>query len=67
VTFTAGTTNVTAIGGQDYVDRAPFPLYLDAGRTRLTFEVEIIGEWHARAKRDVHGVACERQRRGAGP
>ena len=44
VTFDITTSNASALAGSDYVARSQTGRYLDAGRTRLVFEVGILGD-----------------------
>jgi hypothetical protein len=44
VTFDIATSNATALAGSDYVARSQPGRYLDAGRSRIVFEVSILGD-----------------------
>lgn len=44
VTFDIATSNGTATAGSDYVARSQAGRFVDAGRTRLVFEVEVKGD-----------------------
>lgn len=44
VTFNIATSNGSAIAGSDYVTRSQTGRYIDAGRTRVQFEVQVNGD-----------------------
>ena len=44
VTFNIATSNGSAVAGSDYTARSETGRYLDAGRTRLVFEVPVLGD-----------------------
>jgi hypothetical protein len=49
VTFDIATSNGSAVAGSDYLATSKAGRYLDAGRTRLLFEVPVIGDATAEA------------------